>query len=101
MRHTKYEGINGLYRKVRPIKKKSMNNPLRRVFYRYRQGTTYGLEMYQKHSTSFVMGREIQLGATMRCYFISTELEKLTSLIISSAKADGGPEGLIPPIKLA
>lgn len=71
------------------------------VFYRYRQGTAYGQEMYQKHSTSFVMGREIQLGATMRCCFTSIQLEKLRSLMIPSAKADGGPEGLIPPIKLA
>lgn len=79
-----------------------MNNPLEGwVSYRFRQATTYGQEMYQKNSTSFVMGREIQLRAIMRCYFISIQLETLRSLVISSAKADGGPEGLIPPIKLS
>lgn len=30
MRHIKYEGINGLYKKVLPIKKKSMNSHLER-----------------------------------------------------------------------
>ena len=66
------------------------------IFYRYRQGSTYGQEIYPVCSTSFVIWREIQLRATMRYHFIPIQLEKLKGVLISSARVDGDLEDLIP-----
>lgn len=68
------KGLMVSYKKVLPIKKKSMNNTLERWvkdMNGYLMDTDKEPHMYRKHSTSIVMGREIQLGATMRCNFTS------------------------------